>query len=290
MKFFVPGIKRYETELYKQSSPHCFAPISLTGPHCELMCSHCRGSLLKFMFDARRDGLFATAARLKEMGTRGVLITGGSNLDGIVPLAEHADDIGRIVRDLGLRVTVHTGFVDEETASLLAKADIDSAMLDVVGSADTIKGVLGLDAGVERFEESLMALRDRSIKTVPHIVAGLDHGRIIGEHEALRIISRCDVDALVMLVLMPLAGTPMEGVEGPEISELRELFVEARELMKDKPVHLGCARPAGVRGTEIGKLAIECGFDGIAFPSEDVARHAEKLGRCPSYVENCCSI
>lgn len=290
MKFFVPGIKRYETELYRQSSRHCFVPISLTGPHCELQCDHCRATPLKHMFDARREGLLQTAMRLKERGTRGILITGGSGKQGKVPLDEHADDIGKIVRDLGLRVTVHTGFVNERTGSLLKEAGIHSAMMDVVGSAETLSRVCRLDADIGLFEQSLVLLLDCGIKTVPHIVAGLDYGRIIGEYEALRIVSRCEVDALVMVVLMPLADTPMEDVEGPETSELRALFHRARGLITDKPVYLGCARPAGERGNEIGRLALECGFDGIAFPSADVARRAEKLGRQPSYVESCCSL
>ena len=290
MKFFVPGIKRYETEHYRQSSPHCFAPISLTGPQCELQCDHCRGALLRHMFDARRRGLFETARRLKERGTRGVLITGGSSSEGRIPVDAHIDDIGRIVSDLDLQVTVHTGFIDESTASALKLAGIHSAMTDVIGSAETMRSVCRLEGDIGLFEQSLVILSGCGIKAVPHIVAGLDHGRIIGEYEALRIVSRCNIDALVMVVLMPLAGTPMEDVEGPQPNELRKLFQQARGLITDKPVYLGCARPAGERGTEIGMLALECGFDGIAFPSADVARRAEEMGRRPSYIESCCSL
>nr|HID13140.1 hypothetical protein [Anaerolineae bacterium] len=40
--FAVPGMKRYETEYYCNTS-HRFASISLTGRHCALECEHCRG-------------------------------------------------------------------------------------------------------------------------------------------------------------------------------------------------------------------------------------------------------
>ena len=248
------------------------------------------GALLEHMFDARRRGLFETARRLKARGTRGVLITGGSNRKGELPLDDHIDDIGRIVRDLGLKVTVHTGFINEATGLALKRAGIHSAMTDVIGSAETMRRVCRLDGGIGLFEESLVILAGCGIKAVPHIVAGLDHGRIIGEYKALRIVSRRNIAALVMVVLMPLAGTPMEDVEGPRPGELRKLFEQARRSITDKPVYLGCARPAGERGSAIGMLALECGFDGIAFPSADVARHAEKMGKSPSYVESCCSL
>lgn len=146
------------------------------------------------------------------------------------------------------------------------------------------------DADIGLFEQSLVLLLGCGIRTAPHIVAGLDHGRILGEYEALRVVARSGVSALVLVVLMPLDGTPMEDAEGPSLQELHRLFRHARSLMDDRPIYPGCARPGGRRGTEIGRLALEFGFDGISFPSVEVARRAKDLGFAPRYVETCCSL
>ena len=125
---------------------------------------------------------------------------------------------------------------------------------------------------------------------LPIVVAGLDHGRILGEHEALRVVARSGVNALILVVLMPLDGTPVEDAGGPSLQELREVFCHARSVMADSPIYPSCARPERRRGTERGRLALGFGFDGIAFPSAEVARRAKDLGLGPRYVETCCSL
>ncbi len=54
-----------------------------------------------------------------------------------------------------------------------------------------------------------------------HGDAYFDYGRLSGEHEALCTVSRYDVIAFVLLVLMLPAGMPVEGVDRLALQERR---------------------------------------------------------------------
>jgi uncharacterized radical SAM superfamily protein len=50
------------------------------------------------------ENLYALALRLKNSGTDGLLVSGGSGKSGGVPLLKHLDDIQRIREELGMKV------------------------------------------------------------------------------------------------------------------------------------------------------------------------------------------
>mgnify|MGYP006148798749 CR=1 FL=1 len=58
---------------------------------------------------------------------------------------------------------------------------MDTAMMDVIGSDETIREVYHLDRPVDDFESTLAALCSTRMQVVPHIVIGLHYGRILGE-------------------------------------------------------------------------------------------------------------
>ena len=88
-------------------------------------------------------------------------------------------------------------------ARSMADAGIDTAMMDVIGHDDTISDVYHLDRPVDDFEATLAALCATDMEIVPHIVIGLHYGRILGEANALDIVARHGVHALVLVVVMP---------------------------------------------------------------------------------------
>ena len=118
------------------------------------------------------------------------------------------------------------------------------------------------------FEQSLVALLDRGIGVVPHIVMYPDHGHIPGEYDTLQIVSRCDIYALVVVLMLP-AERPMDRADSPWPSELRQLLLHARGLITDKSICWVRASPAGQRGKGKGTPAFKCGLEGIV-----------SLGRC----------
>jgi lipoyl synthase len=288
--FYAPTIKHYETDEYANKSHPFFVPVSITGPKCRLNCDHCQGKILESMYEAPDpESLYNLALKLAERGCKGMLISGGAGIDGSVPLGEFAPVMARLKHELGFKMAVHTGLVDEDMADVLSEACIDSAMIDIIGSDETIRDVYHLKACVSDYENSLNNLTERNIKVSPHVVAGLNYGRIAGEYKALEIISRYDIASLVLVVLTPMCNTPMAKVVPPSIEEMKEMFTTAREMFPATPILLGCARPAGKYRLELDKAALDIGLNGIAYPSEGMAQYATEKGLTPVFSEYCCS-
>lgn len=288
--FSAPGLKRYQTEEFEQRNPIEFVGISLTGWTCVLQCDHCRGRLLEGMLRAHKGHLVELCERLSARGTKGVLLSGGSDGNGNVPVLEFGEEICEIKRRLGMTVAVHTGLVSEALAECLAEAEIDAAMIDIVGDGETIRRVLHMQATVEDFDRSLARLAGHGVPMAPHIVLGLDYGRLVGERRALDMVSAYPVYALVIAILTPVFGTPMQDVEPPGDGELGRFFELARQKLPDARVSLGCARPMGLRKLAIDRMAVEAGFDGIAYPAEGTVAYAVESGRRPVFKETCCAV
>lgn len=256
------------------------------------MCEHCRGGILRQMPSANTpDELVALAGELRERGARGLLISGGSDNSGVVPLERFLAAIGAVREQLGLKVLVHTGATDGRLASGLAEAGIEGAMIDIIGDEDTLRQVCHLDSrSIIPIESSLYNLADAGVPLAPHIVIGLHFGSIRGESRAIEIASRFPLASLVLVALNPLAGTAMAGVQPPPPEYLGELFIQARMTLPDTPVLLGCERPAGEHKLMTDMLALRAGLSGIAFPAEGVIREARKMGLNPILSEQCCAM
>ncbi len=289
MVFYAPGIKRYETEELSQKTPSCFLPFSVTGTLCSLGCDHCKGELLRFMRPTlTHEELIKKCQEKLNEGLKGVLVSGGCDGKGRVPLEGFFEAMSYVRKELGLKVFVHSGLVDEQQALGLYQAQVDAVLLDVIGSNRTIREVYHLDATTEDYEASLYNLSRFSIPIMPHIVLGLHYGKVEGEQMALDMVSRYNLKALVIVILTPLLGTPMEGVRPPGLSEVKDFFVKARKRLPQTPVILGCARPMGEYKQEVDRLAVEAGLDGIAFPAEGMVSFAEGRGKEVSFIESCC--
>ena len=292
IRFHAPGLKSYATSEYGCHDAAEFVSVSVTGSACALGCEHCKMQVLHGMDDLTRfDGsLWELGARLAQRGARGLLVSGGSDARGRVPLLEHVPDMVRLRRELGLVLRVHPGLPDEETCAGLAEVGIDGAMVDVIGHADTMREVYHLDGDPEEYDAVLERLERHGVPCVPHIILGLHFGRMLGEERALEIVARHELDLLVLVVLMPLGHTPMAGVEPPATSEIAAFFERARLALPARPVMLGCARPLGELKAEIDRAAIDAGLNGIAYPAEGIVSYAETRGLEPDFINACCGV
>ncbi|HET8577639.1 MAG TPA: radical SAM protein [Methylomirabilota bacterium] len=288
--FYAPGLKRYRTGEYAQQDPGRFVSVSVTGAECALGCEHCGGRVLEGMRPLRGAGLYDLAVELKVSGARGILVSGGSDRRGRVPLLRHVPDLQRIRRELGLLIRVHPGLPDEETAAALGQVGVDGAMVDVIGAEETIRGVYHLEAGVEEYEAVLERLQRHGVPLVPHIILGLHWGKMLGEWAALEMIARHQPRLLVLVILMPLTGTPMRGVLPPPLEEIGTFLETARATLPGTPIVLGCARPLGPMKAEIDRRAILAGLDGIAFPAEGIVGLARERGLTPRFHDACCGV
>jgi uncharacterized radical SAM superfamily protein len=288
--FYAPGLKGYRTSEYGAQDAGAFVSLSVTGAACALQCDHCQSRVLEGMIPLNGNGLFEHARILAARGARGILVSGGCDKQGRVPLLRHVRDLQRIRTELGLAIRVHPGLPDEETAAALGEVDLDGAMIDVIGAEETIREVYHLDAGVDDYAAALDRLARHGVPLVPHIILGLHYGRMLGEWRALEMIARHRPKLLVLVILMPLYGTSMEKATPPAVEEIGAFFDTARSTFPDIPVSLGCAKPIGPQKTEIDRLAIDAGLDGIAYPAEGIVGYAMERGRIPRFHDACCGV
>ena len=289
--FYGPGLKPHSTSEFSGSMKE-FVSISVTGNNCALNCEHCNTKMLDNMLDLLTfDGsLFDMAKSLQKKGAKGILVSGGSDIRNQVPLLSHIDDMKRIRAELGMVIRVHPGLPNEETCDALADVGVDGVMLDIIGDQETITDVYHLDAKPSDYEAVLERLQRHKIPAIPHIVLGHYFGKMNGEWAALDMIKKYPPKILVLVILLPLTGTGMEGVIPPSMDEIGVFFETARLLLPTTPILLGCARPLGNMKIEIDKSAINAGLNGIAFPSEGIVGYAQEKGLEPSFINACCGV
>lgn len=292
IRFSTPTFREYETSELSGCSKGTFPAFSITGSACALECDHCRTEILKPMIPALRPEEFD--ARVRDMialrGLSGFLLSGGSDKRNEIRYERFYPVLEGLKRDFPhLEIAVHSGLIDRARARAMADAGVDTVMMDVIGAQETIAQVYHLDRRVEDFEETLAALTDTTMKVVPHVVIGLHYGRILGEANALDIVSRHPVDSLVFVVIMPFYAAPGLFVE-PATADIGRIFLEARARIPDRDVLLGCARPAGMHKRVTDAYAVMAGLDGIAFPADGAVEVARMIGRDFERQTACCSM
>jgi uncharacterized radical SAM superfamily protein len=291
MDFYAPGLKRWQTPEWVPENPRRFLPVSVTGSACALSCDHCQTKVLDGMISVRAgEDLYALARRLRAQGSEGLLVSGGSTRTGGVPLLPHLRHVPRIRGELGMKVIVHSGVVDPKLAAGLAEAGVDGVMLDIIGADETLRDVYHLDLTVADMERSLRLLAAQGLRIIPHIVLGLHYGKFLGEHRALEMLTRYPVSTLILVVLVPLSGTPMAHLPPPPPQEVADFFATARMAAPQIPINLGCARPLGPMKTELDQAAIDLGLNGIAYPADGAIEYARTRGLEPRLFEYCCSL
>lgn len=289
--FSAPGMIHFDTPFYKATDPLRFPAISVTGTQCHLNCDHCAGRLLEPMIPATTpEQLVEVCQRIKAQGGKGCLISGGSLKNGSVPLKKFIPQIKRIKQEMGLDIVVHTGIVYPELAEALAAAEIDAAMIDVLGSDESIQRVYHLNLTVDDIDRSLLLLEQNHIPIVPHILVGIHYGKLKGEAKTLQILSKYHPAAVIIVALAPLEQTPMEYITPPSPLDIARVTLASRLQMPDTPILLGCARPSGEHKSKTDVLSIKAGVNGIAYPSEEGYQYAKEIGLDIRFSEECCAL
>ncbi len=235
------------------------------------------------------EKLITLCKRLKQEGAKGVLISGGCLPDGSVPLQPFIHSIGDVKKELSLTVFVHTGILDLQTAGQLKTAGIDAALIDVIGSNDTIQEVYNLKTTTKQYEQSLKALSTAEINFIPHVVVGLHHGKLLGELNALNMIKPYKPSAVVIISFMPIHATPMANTTPPTPQDIAKVAATARVMFPKTPLVLGCMRPKGKHRSETDLLALKSGVDGIAFPAEGAIQYSKKNKYHVDFSAFCCA-
>ena len=292
IRFSTPTFKEYSSTEISGCSSNSFPAFSITGGGCALMCDHCQAKILEPMVPVVKPEILEEKVRdlILMQNLQGFLLSGGSNRRNEIDYSRYYPVIEKLKTEFPhLKIAIHTALTDEASAKRMEAAGVDTAMMDVIGAQETIRDVYHLERSVDDFEATLAALSSTNMEISPHIVIGLHYGRILGERNALEMVSRYNVGALVLVVIMPFYAKPGTFIT-PASRDVGEIFLEARKIMGEKPVLLGCARPPGMAKREIDTYAVMAGLDGIAFPADGVVQVAEAINRPYSQSHACCSI
>jgi uncharacterized radical SAM superfamily protein len=292
VRFSTPTFKEYESSELESCGKNSFPAFSITAGGCALMCDHCEARILEPMIPAVKPEILDRKVRhlIATENLQGFLLSGGSNKRNEIRYSRFYPVVEKLKRDFPhLRIAIHTALTDDAGAREMEAAGVDVAMLDIIGAQETIREVYHLDRPVVDFEATLAALCATSMQISPHIVIGLHYGRIVGEENALDILSRHDTKALVLVVIMPFYAKPGTFAT-PATADVGRIFLEARKRLSDRQVLLGCARPAGMHKRVTDAYAVMAGLDGIAFPADGAVAVAGVTGRPFHQAHACCSI
>jgi biotin synthase-related radical SAM superfamily protein/uncharacterized radical SAM superfamily protein len=292
--FAVPNFKKYAIKSYSNRGKTNFLAVSVTGGSCRLLCDHCRAKLLEPMIKTTTpESLWQVASRVAERGGEGLLVSGGSTEDGIVPLEPFIETMTRIKGELELKLAVHSKFLSRPLARALARTGLDAIMVDAPASEKIIREIYHLPhRGFRDVEETMNLMEEFGLPAAPHLLLGFgdESNRLEGITKVLDILQGRKFTALAVVFLMPLPGTPMPKPEPMPLDEVDALFARLRRMFSDTSVCLGCARPPGPYQIRLESLALKHRFDSIAFPTDETVELARKRRYEVQFRECCCAI
>ena len=307
--FAVPGSKVFISKYYK-NSPNSFLNISLTGHKCDLLCKHCKGILLKDMLDLNDHGasfnydkfnynknsdnrILNILDGFSEGKVGGVLLSGGFTKNGNLPLD------GQIYKEIkevkskfgsGMKIFIHLGFVDGDTAASLKDSNIDGVLVNIIPDKNAIENVYNLKGfNKDDYYTTIEILKNAGLKVSPHIIIGISGGRIMGEFEAIDEISRIGVDSIVFVLLKKISNQVNLNSSEVKTTEILDLFNYAEKLMPATPKVLGCARPVSLESSNLEVTLLKNGLSTIAFPSEEAIEFVINNNLKYKFIEQCCA-
>ncbi len=287
--FSAPGAKHYANQ-YFQNHRSAFVNLSVTGSNCACRCEHCAGRLLESMVATPTpEEMKLVIDRLVKHDCQGILVSGGANSQGEVPLLPFAGMLA-YAHEKGLKVLVHSGLVKKETAVALREAGVDQVLMDIIGDRETIRQVYHLDQEPEQYLQSMLNCRKEGLQIAPHVIIGLHFGQIRGEFNALQMIQQAEPETVLLPVLTPACGTAMADIRPPQIDDAVRVLATARVLHPGTAISLGCARPPGIYKRQLEIRAVDCGVNGIAYPDENTVKYAGSRGLITVFNEECCSL
>ena len=267
-----------------------FPSLSVTGKTCALMCKHCKGKLLESLIPATTcDELEKKALSLYRKGAKGILLTGGCDELGRVPINSLIPAIKRLKESTELLLIAHTGFISREEATALKDSGLDGIGFDVMGDMNAVRDVYGLEVSEKEYTDSLLAIRDSGLMIFPHVCVGIHFGKLGGEFRALEMIRAIDPPTIIITGLMPVAGTPMAHIK-PSPPDFETVIKKAVAMFPNASIVLGCAHSSGKDRGIIERLTIESGVSGIAAPTMDTINFAKENGFEINYYGTCCGL
>ena len=256
-----------------------FPSVSVTGTRCDQMCEHCKGVHLRGMIPVSgMDDFSDLAHSLKEKGCNGLLLSGGCDANGSVPVSPYADAVSEVSSDL--LINVHAGFITRGEAERLAGSGISCFSVDIHQDKGEMMTVLHLDRDPKDYSELLDILIATGVRVVPHLTVGFGYNDLALSAD---LVASKGLKDVVLLSMVPTEGTM---VEESVISE--DAVMDAVGILQEKGLNviLGCMRDRSLRGLE--KRCIQAGVTRLANPSAETLRWAEEKGYKVEIRKMCC--
>jgi uncharacterized radical SAM superfamily protein len=265
-----------------------FPAVSVTGAYCGMSCAHCAGRYLAGMADVSADGgLWRFARTLASEGGEGILVSGGCDGRGTVPLLPHFATMRRIRHELGLVLNVHVGLLDEGLLAGLVEVEPDAVSVDVVGSDAVVREVFGLERTADDYWTAYERLRGAGLSAVPHLTIGLSGWGDSDERGAIARLAESTPEKLVLNLMIPTRGTRFEGRRVDTAMAL-DVISLARDSLPRAFIVLGCMRPRGDSGFELE--AVERGIDGMVNPARGTLEGLRRIGKSTVIRRKCCAL
>jgi uncharacterized radical SAM superfamily protein len=271
-----------------------FPAISITGSDCALNCEHCNKKYLKGMKPiVEGKELEDFLLKLSNSGGIGALISGGSRLDGSVPLLNFLDAIKKVNNETNLIINTHTGLLNKETARKLTEANVDIVSFDINMDKDVVRDIYHLNIKLDEYKRAIELLNSYNLNIVPHICVGLYYGRLHKELETLKFIKETLVNPslIVVIVLIPPKKSLIK-FETPQPEFIAKIIALIRFIFPDTEISLGCMRPRGNIKVEVEKFALKSGITRIEIPSRDTLKWLKRENPETNFkfYSACCAI
>lgn len=224
------------------------------------------------------EELLSLAQGLAARDATGLLLSGGCDDEGKVPLSPYLATVRRIKSTMSFNVNLHPGLVNEDEAAELALSGADRISFDLVLDGDVIRNDMHLDRSPADHLRSLHALCHAAPgRVTPHILLG--PGDEAKELEAVKVAVSEDVPCVILLSLLG------RKVEGWQERLVRAVGMGASSSV---PIILGCMRPRGHPDAEMA--ALQAGAVGIACPSPVTVSAIKGKGWEIVWRKECCAL
>ena len=280
LKIYIPNVK--------------FPAISLTGIECALHCEHCNEKYLHGMKQIlTNEDLENFLLNLHKNDGVGVLLSGGCDPDGSVPLLKFLDTVKKVKEKTGLIINAHTGLLNEETAKKLAEARVDIVSFDINMDEEIVRDIYHLETGLDEYKRAVDLLKQNNLNIVPHVCVGLYYGKLHKELNSLKFIKNSGINPslIVLIALIPPKGKE-DLFQRPKPLEIAKVAALIRFIFPKTEISLGCMRPRGNIKVEMEKLAIKAGITRIEIPSPTTIKWLKEENPEISlkYFSACCAI
>ncbi len=259
--------------------PHKTLSVSLSGLSCEQNCAHCNGHYLRGMTDLKK------LSQIDLDKYNSLLISGGSDSDGAVSIAEHEDFLCKLPEHL--EFNVHPGFQPAERLLFLKKRKT-TVSFDLPVSDWVIQRVFRLKHKVEDYRNLLNNYLNH-FQTIPHITIGLDPAGRAHEMQSFDFLSHQAIEKAVIIVFRPTPGTDLQKQPAPMVNKAIEVVAYALRILKC-PVGIGCMRPAGIYRREFDILAWLHGCESFVQPDHCLLEILEEFHIDISKKHDCCCL